>query len=159
MTKTYEKYNFFQFFVCESLVFESDLLESWVNHSYHSFVMSNLLTPLFCPEQIAHGCSSVKSNVSNLLIVFLLSWATWANCSPSLFNLNDFEQKSEEQIDWKTDEWIPNPQPQSSIKQKKHKLINIWKKVFVWKKLKPWFRIHLKLTFRELKKKIKSVTN
>ena len=68
---------------------------------------SDLLKSLFCPEQperIAHSPSLVKSDKSDSLTVALLSWATWANRSWLLFNLIDFEQKSE----W-AKEQIPNP--------------------------------------------------
>ena len=51
-----------RFFPSESLVFESISLKSWANHSCCSFFMSDL---------------------SELLKVFLLSWATWANRSRS----------------------------------------------------------------------------
>ena len=93
---------------------------TWVNHS----------RSLFCserPEQFAHSCSFVQSDLSDSLFgikrgenckkhtknriflqiftskslvferfaqVALLSWATWAYRSGSLFNLSDFERKS-----------------------------------------------------------------
>ena len=41
--------------------------------------------------------SFVKCDLSNSLTDALLSWASWANISRSLFNLSNFEQKSKEQ--------------------------------------------------------------
>ena len=74
-----------------------------------TWITSKSLMSLFCHEQLerfAHialltlairsRCSFVKSNKSDLLMVAPLSWATWANRLRSLFNLSNFEQKSEE---------------------------------------------------------------
>ena len=66
-------------FSSNSLVFESNSLESRANHSCRSFVKSDesdshmsLLFPEQ-PERIAHGRSFVKSDESDLLTVALLS--------------------------------------------------------------------------------------
>ena len=88
---------FFEQIAC----FERDLLESQMNHSCRSFLQSNesnLLASLLYkeePKQMAHSHSFVISDLSNLLTVALFSIATRVNRSPSLFNLSDFERKSE----------------------------------------------------------------
>ena len=64
---------------------------------------------LFCaeqPVQITHICSFVMSNLSDLLTVAPLSWATWANHSHSLICIDIFERKSK----WVMCEWA-NSQP------------------------------------------------
>ena len=71
--KTYKITNFSS----ESLVlfFASDSLQSLANHSHLSFLMSKLLTDTLCKEgceQISHGHSFVKRDVSESLTVALL---------------------------------------------------------------------------------------
>ena len=63
----------------------------------------------FCherPDRIAYSCSFVRSNLSDLLMVALLSWATWVNRSRSLFDLSNFEWKRKSK---RAKEQIPNP--------------------------------------------------
>ena len=153
--------SFFQFF-CERFARFCELkrerkicLRKRANSSCLSFVMSNLSDSnrsqsLICheqPEQIAHGRSFGKSDVSELLkllsricdfernVHFLRAIPLHAslanhshssslkgahscsfvksdqvNCSRSLFEMSDFEQKSEEQMS----EWA-NPNPENRL--------------------------------------------
>ena len=59
-----------------------------------SLVFERFAQVAFWPEQIAHSCSFFKSDLTDSLMVTLLSWATWVKGSCLLFNLSDFERKS-----------------------------------------------------------------
>ena len=95
-----QKYDFIQIFFSELPFFVRE-------RAIHSEKTNDSLRLLFCPErpfthgrseQIAHSCSFLVSNLSNLLTVALFSWVIWANCSQSLFKMSNFEQKSDEQM-------------------------------------------------------------
>ena len=95
-----QKYDFFQMFSSESLIFCKGKSDSLRKNKWFAQV-------LFCPErpfthgrseQIAHSCSFLVSNLSNLLTVALFSWVIWANWSQSLFKMSNFEQKSDERM-------------------------------------------------------------
>ena len=73
LTKTYEKYNFSS----ESLLFWEQFIQITSKYWCCSFLKKSRVIRsrlLFCherPEQITHGCSFVKSDESNLLMVAL----------------------------------------------------------------------------------------
>ena len=101
LSKTYKKYKFFganhsfleRFarIMSKSLVFESDLLESWAKRTKRAICSQSLL----CKEQ-QEWCSRslLKSDGSNYLMVALFIRDTRANRSQSLFKMCDFDQKS-----------------------------------------------------------------
>ena len=64
-------------FLSKSLVF----CKKWANPSFDTKNVSNSL--IFCerPEQFAHNCSFLVSNLSELLTGFYFWWATWVICS------------------------------------------------------------------------------
>ena len=63
------------------------------------------------PERIAHSCSFVMSDLSDLLTVALLTWVTWANHSQSLIWFERSEQMSEWAMSkWAMSKWA-NSQP------------------------------------------------
>ena len=71
--------------------------------------MSNSLTSLIFserPERIAHDRSFPLSDMSDSLTVANLSWAIWANCSQSSFDLSKMSKWANEQ--W-ANERIPSP--------------------------------------------------
>ena len=86
LLKTYIKYDFIQKNLSELLLFFI-----WVNEQFAHKKLSDLLFYHEQPERIAHCHSFVMSNLSDSLMVALLSWVTWAICSQSLI----FPEQSE----------------------------------------------------------------
>ena len=74
-----------------------------------NYLLKKTSDSLICPERperIAHIRSFVMSDLSDLLTVAHLSWATWANSSHSLICPEGFERMSK----WAMNEWA-NSQP------------------------------------------------
>ena len=90
--KMVQKIRFFRIFLSEWLIFcerKRNGALCWKKPS----------ASLMCPEQperIAHICSFVMSDLSDLLTVAHLSWATWANRLHLLICPEQFEQMSHE---------------------------------------------------------------
>ena len=78
------------YFLSESLVFCEQNSEWAIRSKKERFTHSLIYHER--PEQIAHGCSFIISDLSNSLTVAHLSWATLAICSQSLV--------SPEQSEW-----------------------------------------------------------
>ena len=76
------KLQYYTNFFSKSLVFVSERGNEWFARRNELF--THLLIYLEWPEQIAHSCSFVMSDLSKLLMVTLLSGVTWAICSQSL---------------------------------------------------------------------------
>ena len=116
--KTYIKIRFYSIFWANRLFFVSKRVneqfaqKKWFDHLlfYHER-----------PEQIAHGCSFVMSDLSDLLMVALLSWATWAICSQLLICAEQFELFAHSRSfvlsdlsEWAMSEWA-NSQPWGEV--------------------------------------------
>ena len=85
----------------ESLIFQ--IQKTYIKHTKKydlGFFSQNLLSESLLiyheqPERVAHGCSFVMSDLSNLLMVAYSSWAIWAYPSQSLIWFERNEQMSE----------------------------------------------------------------
>ena len=98
-SKNIQKYDFFWIFLSYSNC--SFFVSKRENERF-----AHLLICPEWPEQMAHICSFVMSNLSVFLTVAHLSWATWANWSHLLICPEQFERMSK----WAISKWA-NSQP------------------------------------------------